>query len=196
MSIDCTDSDPISHGAYQSFLLSTSPAAEQILSLNDEAQKEASNVKLYMQYALAGLAGVIPFSVAKIGEGIVKGTAFLVSHFRDFSIHLGAFGFVTELFFRAIAAIPTAIGGALLRGGAVIFSKSQALVWGQHLVEHPQEETVNTKLARYGASDKPWKDFRLVLETYFSPCSKDREVGNDRFDIDQNLRQLQTFEPA
>jgi hypothetical protein len=42
-----------------------------------------------------------------------------------------------------------------LFGGALVFSKSQELIWGSELVKHPQEEKINTHLARYGGGPKP-----------------------------------------
>ncbi len=177
--------------------------SNQLSSLSRNALNEVAKVKVYIQYALAGLVGAIPFAVAKIGEGVVKGSAFLAIQARNFSVHLGVFGFISEIFFRAVVGIPTAIGGALLGGGAVAFSKSQALVWGQYLIEHPQEEKVNTQLARYGTSDKPWKDFKSLLETYFLPFSSlpvaydpdadEGELPDDYFNIDDNLRRIQNF---
>lgn len=167
-------------------------------SLPAEAQKEAVNVKLYMQSAFALLIGIVPFAIAKIGEGIMKGSAFVTKHVRDFTKQLGTFGFITEIFFRVLVGIPTAIGGALFTAGAMIFSKSQALAWGQQLVEHPQEEKTNTKLARYGAGTKPWNDFKALAETYFrlrsKAPSKEGEAYKPGFDIDENLTRIKDFE--
>lgn len=73
--------------------------------------------------------------------------------------------------------IPAFIGGVMLFGGAACFSKTQECVWGRFLIENPQEERVNTKLARYGASVAPWKDFILLLKAFFLPAESGADTA-------------------
>jgi hypothetical protein len=102
--------------------------------------------------------GIIPFVGSKIGEGMVKGSAFIVAQ-----TGVVLFG------------IPAVIGGALLTGGAFVFAQSQVLAWGRELVEHPQEEKANTRLARYGAGDKPLRDLKDLFQTFFCGTRADLE---------------------
>lgn len=142
---------------------------------------EINSVGLYAKYALAGSIGAVPFIASKVGEGIVKMSVFATQTVRDVTHQLRGRNIIcqdfedtvveiVEYIFRASFGIPAAIGGALLFGGAVAFSKTQALVWGQDLIEHPQEERVYTKLARYGAGDKPLEEYKLLLVAFFLPA--------------------------
>lgn len=142
----------------------------RISSLGIHVQKAISSVKLIFKSALALILGVIPFAASKIGYIIVKGSAYLAQTIEDLSIRLlGTLGLILSIVLRAIIGIPAVTGGILLFGGAAVFSKSQALIWGQESVEHPQEEKATTSLARYGASGKLFSDFEDLSIAFFHP---------------------------
>jgi hypothetical protein len=134
--------------------------------------KEVNNmsitgVELVVKSAAAASLGLVPFVTSKAGEGIVKGCAWATQAARRTLSRFGPLGDVAETGLRIAAGIVAFIGGLLLFGGAILFSKSQQLIWGKQLVAHPQEERINTQLARYGAGPKPLKDFSHLIETFF-----------------------------
>ncbi|MBS0653981.1 MAG: hypothetical protein JSR39_10720 [Verrucomicrobia bacterium] len=174
-------------------IAASSNITNQISSLPPEALREITGVELVAKSIIAGSIGILPFLVAKTGEYVVKASVHTEEFFRknvfenlDRYAHyllenergtvLNAIGltlFVStwffEIFSRAVIGIPAAAGGILLTGGAATFSFLQAQVWGQALVEHPQEERVNTRLARYGAGEKPWRDFQDLVRLFYVP---------------------------
>ena len=194
---------PTSNGA------SSRNITNQISTLPPEAQREIKGVELVAKTIIAGLIGGVPFVVSKAGELTVKASVYSEEFFRkkvidnldDFGNRqlepingplrplrnvAGVFLFIStwsfEMFSRAVIGVPAAVGGILLTGGAVAFSKLQAQVWGQALIEHPQEERINTKLARYGAGDKPSRDLLDLLHLFFVPGCPMRyeELDNDK----------------
>ncbi len=138
-------------------------------SLPLQSQREIKGAELIAKSVVALTIGIIPFIGAKIGEAMVKGCAHVEDAWKNHLIaQFPTFSVVSlEIFTRGIIGIPALLGSALLTGGAIAFSKTQALVWGQELVEHPQEERINTKLARYGAGNKPLNDLKDVFSTFF-----------------------------
>ena len=144
---------------------------DQMTSLADPNRK-ITGMELYAKSAAALTLGIIPFTVSKLGQLIVQGCAFIAQK-AEGALH--GFGLVGELLgkgLRMLIGIPAAISGAMLFGGAWVFSQTQKLAWGTYLVEHPQEEKSNTKLARFGAKEKLYNDFFQLVYAFYT-SSKD-----------------------
>ncbi|MGC1878860.1 MAG: hypothetical protein WA347_02860 [Rhabdochlamydiaceae bacterium] len=131
----------------------------QIPPLIEGRNRKIVGVELVVKSVAAGLLGIVPFLTSKVGEAVVKGCAYIAQEGKKSLNRFGSLGVFTGEALRVILGIPALLGGSLLFGGALIFSKVQALVWGRELIKHPQEEKINTQLARYGAGSKPWNDF-------------------------------------
>ncbi len=178
-----------------------------ISSLASDPNRKITGLELYTKFAAAGVVGIIPFTASKIGQVIVKATATLATPFAVsgslistiFSFFWKAtpppfpfvLGWICITPIRILLGISAAIGGTLLFGGAIGFSKSQALVWGQELIKHPQEERVNTRLARYGASEEPYRKFKDLLELFFWPPDS---LAYDHFPISDGLSYFRKFQ--
>ncbi|MBS0605130.1 MAG: hypothetical protein JSS60_08885 [Verrucomicrobia bacterium] len=137
-------------------------------SSSPTADIKIEGFELAAKSAVALTLGIAPFAVSKFGEFVAKACAALAKHTHAYFSTSEGPGRGIGFLLRAALGIPAVIGGVMLFGGAVAFSKAQALVWGQALVEHPQEERVNTQLARYGAGPKPREDFGTLINGFFS----------------------------
>jgi hypothetical protein len=140
---------------------------KQMPSPVEGRNRKIVGIELVVKSAAAGLLGLVPFFTSKAGEGVVKRCAFIAQEGKKFLSQFGSLGTFTGTALRIALGIPAFFGGLLLFGGAWIFSKTQELVWGRELVKHPQEEKINTQLARYGAGSKPWDDFVKFVGAFF-----------------------------
>jgi hypothetical protein len=145
------------------------PSHDQMTSHSDSSEIKITGFELIAKSAIALTLGVAPFFVSKSGEWIVKGYATVAERMGNFFNDFGTAGRFLANSSRVALGIPACLGGILLFGGAVIFSKAQQIVWGKFLIENPQEERINTQLARYGAGSKPWNDFCTLLSAFFAP---------------------------
>ena len=168
------------------------PSKDQISSLHAQCKEEITGFELFTKSAIAITVGIIPFIGSKVGEFIVKASTCMIKNMRNFLLQCGVLGVLLEIPLRLFLGIPATIGAICLLGGAIVFSKTQALVWGQKLIEHPQQERINTKLARYGAGEKPWQDFKDLLKTFFTLFES--QETKKTFNIDLQLNRWQHFE--
>ncbi len=112
--------------------------------------------ELYFRSATALSLGMTPFLSHYIGTGLVNGLLFICDHATKASSLLGRVA-------KIVLAIPLLLGGIIQYVSAKIFSLTQQLAWGRESVLNPQEDGANTRLARDGAGDKSWNDFKALL---------------------------------
>jgi hypothetical protein len=144
---------------------STQPSEDQLTSHSAQSDIKITGFELVAKSAVAMTLGIVPFIVSKFGEFVVKGCA----NFAERTESLFGQQHILSNGSRMAIGIPAFFGGIFLFGGAVVFSRTQQVVWGKYLTEHPQEERVNTQLARYGFGSKPWNDFCKLLTAFFAP---------------------------
>jgi hypothetical protein len=144
-----------------------SQISDQMISLADP-DKKIKGVKLYVKSAAAFTLGVVPFTISKLGQALMQGCAFLAQTVEGALHRLGCIGDLLGKGVRMLLGIPAAISGMLLFGSAWVFSLTQKLVWGTYLVKHPQQEKVNTKLARFGATGHLSGDFYQLIRAFYS----------------------------
>jgi hypothetical protein len=178
----CTDASAV----FQSFaneetslILKNSPPVsrfmDRMVSLA-ESNRKITGVELYAKSAAALTLGIIPFGVSKLGEGVFRGCAFFAQEAGKFLTKLGFIGEILGKGLRMAIGIPAAISGGMLYAGAWIFSQTQKLVWGKYLVENPQEEKINTQLARFGAKEKLFDEFLQYVNAFFTSSKIDSFV--------------------
>lgn len=129
--------------------------------------------ELFARSALALSLGIVPYGLSKGGQTVVAKCAQLVESVDSYFEQSGAFGHLIGGVGRLIIGVPAAISGIFFFGGALLFALTQKVAWGTLLVEYPQEEHSNTKLARYGASYQPFYDFAKVWKGFFAFSNQD-----------------------
>jgi len=149
-------------------------ARDTIIFRENAAERKIVGKELIIRSAVGLTLGILPFGFSSLGQIIVKKSATLAQEGSIFLSNHGRNGL--EKAFRILLGIPAVLGGLLLFGGAYVFSKAQQIAWGKELVEHPQEEKVNTKLARYGAGNRPWEDFKRVWTAFFTYGSQQKSI--------------------
>jgi hypothetical protein len=153
------------------------PIADQLTSYDVQRKMKIPGWKQGKSTIAAGL-GFPPFLMAKAGELVVQNCAHLALNAEKFSKNLGSVGQLLANICRMAIGVPVLFGGTLLFAGAVIFSKTQQIVWGKYLIENPLEQRFHPRLAWYGYGNSPWSDFRKLLSTFFVP-SFNRESSAD-----------------
>ncbi len=182
---------PTSQSVSQPSSISASQRSDQLVSMQSSKDIKIEGFELVAKSAIALTIGFIPFLISKIGEPIVKNCAYFARKINDFFEPFGQFGRLVGYASRIVIGIPAVIGGTMLFGGAVCFSKTQELVWGRFLIENPQEEKINTQLARYGAKQAPWNDFKLLLKGFFLPECHAKDASVDA--AFQSLSEFKAF---
>lgn len=181
--IDPVDSDLSLRPIYRVDSPQTAPMAPrfQVKDTLESAHPPESDIpvrgaELYVKSALALTLGIAPFSLAKGGEGIMKLSAWAMQGIEKISQKWGTFGWISGYASRIVLALPLIVGAVIFALGTKIFSHSQKLIWGRTLVSFPQQEKVNTRLARYGAGVQPWIDSATFIKNFLFTSSPDREA--------------------
>ncbi len=117
---------------------------------------------------LAMALGFPPFFAVRAGELVVQICANAAISVEEISKGLGVIAQPLSTAVRMSLGIPILIAGACLFAGATLFSKTQQLVWGKYLVGSPLEKRFHPLLSVYGYGDRPWSDFRKLVNTFFS----------------------------
>ncbi len=151
-----------------------------------EKNRVIGGVELLVKSTGAALLGAVPFVVSKTAEHVLKGWAWIAQEGKNFLSRFGIIGIYAGEAFKVSLGVPACVISSYFFVGAWAFSKTQQLIWGKELVEHPQEERVNTKLARYGAGEKLWDDLYTSFVAFFY-------VGN-RQKSDALLTEIRNFQ--
>lgn len=159
--------NPIDEEMYRR-VSTTQSSQDQLIPHSPQSEIKITGFELVAKSAVALTLGIAPFLISKSGEWVVKGCAAAAERIENFFNSFGAAGRFLANSSRVVLGIPACLGGFFLFGGAIIFSKAQQIAWGKFLIENPQEERINTQLARYGAGNKPWKDFGKLLSAFFA----------------------------
>jgi hypothetical protein len=146
-----------------------------------DPKDKITGCELYAKSAAALTLGIVPFAIAKIGQGLSSAFAFLAQEGETALNRMGSFGSHLGKAWRCLVGLPALASGMLLYVGSRLFALTQKLIWGTKLVNHPQEERVNTKLARYGAGDKPLADFHHLFDAFYHASPFIRQEQLTRF---------------
>ncbi len=143
-------------------------------------QAQMGHVETYLRSSVGLVLGIIPFAIHFSSIHLFKACISLDINIEN-SLRNASFT-PTNAARRVIRIIPTlfAITSAInMSVSAKVFSLAQQAAWGQKLVQNPQEERINTQLARYGYEYKPWNDLTKIVMTAFEFCFlEDPSVGS------------------
>jgi len=154
-----------------------SPSVSTESQISSARAPQMGKIEIFIKSTFALTLGFIPFIQSLLGKACMKFTACIAQSSER------SLGWLIGKPIRFLCGIRATIFGICCFGGAFAFSITQQLIWGRELVFHPQEERVNTLLAKYGGGREVLNDFGYLLSGFF-------------LFSDEHLLLMRNFEPS